>query len=637
MFTATGIVRRVTSVFTVVIAFHVMLPVVASAGCSAPSDEGCPLKINNQLVFDRCFGAPPLGPDAGKRTKIGNQICDILRDVNVVARRIGAGAQSLQDSAQRDLDAFTKVTFNGAVDQEALKKFNDTNAVLKRIEDDVQVFKNDKVCGSKAAMDALKKSFEAEVQQLRLLGDVIGKTADAAAAMAPAAGEAVNIAAEVAKLGELASKKGGNAVTLHKQLYQSVESLGKTATELTKLDVAGTIGAGGAVVTGIAPFITDCAGCAGAIGGLAVSLGGGGTTAGVGAAGCGPTAGGGCVATAAGGGLGAAGTALSLVLGSPACVGAAAKAADMGSNIEKVRKFFDTVVKLIDALDKTEKNIEKTSKELALLYKEIGAQAKPSVDKIVASLDKSGDALDNGKKILRDQVVPRMQRYVGNRFQIMAGQADQLLHCFNNIERLAGSIGKDVVTAAAEMGQAATNIVDAGKVLQNITRQGSSAVSAGRDYASREWKGCDAEEAALHRAIWGVERWKFDPGKTGAHLADLAAHADRIPPIAERVTRLKVRETNVALRAVEEGKKAYLNLDQSKRTAGSKFGDAKTLASKAARDIAKSKAKAEAKAQAKESAAKKGTSASAGPAVAAKSAPMPVPNMEALKPSQTGK
>jgi len=628
-----GVVRSAVAFFSFALAVLILIPVGAHAGCSASPDDGCPLKINNQVVFDRCFGAPPVGPDAGRPTRVGNQICDILRDTNVVARRIGAGAQSLQNSAQRDIEAFAKVTFDGAIDQDALNKFNDTNRLLRLIENDVQTFRNDRQCGDKAAMEALEKSFKAEVQQLRLLGEAIGKTADAAAAMAPAAGEAVNIAAEVATLGELAGRSSDNAVKLHRQLYQTVESLGKTAAELSKLDVAGAVNAGGAVVTGIAPFITDCAGCAGAIAGAAGSLGGGGTAVAGGTAGCGPSAGGGCAAGAAGGGLGAAGTALSLVLGSPACTGAAAKAAEMGNNVEKVRKFFETVTKLIDTMDKTVKSLEKTSKELALLYKEIGNQAKPSVDRIGASLDKASVALDNGKKILRDQVVPRMQKYVGNRFQIMADQADQLLYCYNNIQRLAGSITGDVVSAAADMGQAAVNIVDAGRVLQNLSRQGVSAISAGRDYASREWKACENEEKALHKALWGVDRGIFDPGKTAPHLADLATHPDRIPPIAGRVAGLKAKEANIALKAVDEGKKAYLNLDQSKSAAGSKFGDAERLASAAARKIAKSKAKAEAK----QGAAKSGASAPASRAVVVKPAPMPAPNTEALKPSQPGK
>jgi hypothetical protein len=624
-----GFARRAIGIFAVysmALAAGILTPVRIHAGCSAHPDDGCPLKINNQVVFDRCFGAPPVGPDAGKPTHVGNQLCDILRDTNIMARRLGAGAQTLQNNAQRDIDAFTKATFEGAVDQEALKKFNDTNRLLQEIEKDIQAFRNDRQCGDKAAMEALKKSFETELQQLRLLGEVIGKTGDAAAAMAPAAGEAVNIAAEVGKLGELAGKHSDNAVRLHKQLYQTVETLGKTVAELTKLDVAGAIGAGGAVVTGIAPFITDCAGCAGAIGTAIGSLGGGGTVVVGGGAACAPSVGTGCAAAAGGGGLGAAGTALGLVVASPTCQGAAAKAGEMGNNVEKVRKFFETVAKLVDTLDKTGKTLEKTSKELALLYKVLGAQARPSVDRIVASIDKAENALEKGKGILGNQVVPRMERYVGNRFQIMAGQADQLLHCYNNIQRLAASVGKDVVDAAADMGRAATDIVDAGAVLKNVVRQGTSAVNAAKESASREWNACNGEEAALHKALWGVDRGQVDPGKTAGHLADLAMHPDRIPSLADRIARLKIREANIPMKAVEEGKKAYLNLDQSKQTAKTKFDEAEKLSSDAAKRIAKAKAKA----QAREDLAKSKASASASPAVT-KVGFMPAPNMNVLK------
>ena len=629
-----GIVRWAVAFFLMVLTLFILFPGIASAGCSAGSDEGCPLRINNQVVFDRCFGAPPLGPDAGKPTRGGNQICDILRDSNVIARRLGNGAQSLQNNARKDLDAFANVTFNNAVDRNALKKFNDTNRVLKEIDDDIQAFRNDRQCGSKAAMDVLQKSFETEMQQLKLLGEGIGWTANAATAMTPVPGEAMNISVETARLGELAGAKGGNANAVYNQLKRTVETLNNVSQDLGKLDIAGVNSAGIAVSLGMLPFIAECAGCAGTIAGAAASIVGVAASPSVAEVTCLPTAGTGCIVAAAGAGMGVYSTAIFLVLGSAVCQDAAAHSKDIGGNTEKVGMFFNSVTKLVDDIDKTGRNMEKARTELDLLARELGDQAKPTVDRIKASLEKAGGALENGKKILRERVVPRMQRYVGNRFQIMADQANQLFRCYNNIQKLSVSVTKDVVDAAAEMGQAAANIVDAGKILNNIVRQGSAASGAGWNYASLEWNACDSEEAALHKAIWGVDRGTFDPGKTGGHLAGLAAHPDRIPSIANRVTKLKLREANITPRAVEEGKKAFLNLDQSKLSVGKKFNDAEVLSSNAAKRIAKSRAKSQAKEQI---AGAKGTHSSVDPVVIVKPSPFPAPNLEVLKPSQTGR
>ena len=628
-----GILRIAVAFFSVAIAFHLLFPGVSAAGCSASLDSGCPLRINNQVVFDRCFGAPPLGPSAGKQTKVGDQICDILRDTNVIARRLVAGAKSLQQNTQKDLKAFAEVTFNEAVDRKSLEKFNDTNGMLRRIEADIEVFKNDRQCGSKAAMEALKKSFEAEVQNLRLLGEGIGKTAGAAAAMAPAALEAGNITREVVNLREPAFKHGGNAVNLFNQLNKTVQTLQNTANELGKVDVAGLNKAGGAVTTEMVPFYIDCAGCAGALALAAANIVGVATTPSV-AATCLPTLGTGCVVATFGAGMGVYNTAIFLAIASPFCQSADTKADDMGVKTEITRVFFDTVTKIVDNIEKTAKNIEETRQQLDLLYREIGTQAKPSVDRISTSLNNTGKALEKGKNILREEVVPGMTRYVGNRFQIMAGQAEQLLHCYENIQGLANSVTKDVVTAAVEMGQAAGTIVDAGKVLTNIIHQGQAAAKAGGIYADQEWGACDSQEAALHKDIWGVERGKFDPGKTVGHLAYLAANPNKISSIAKRVAGLKGREATIPLRSVEEGKKAFLNLAQSKLAVGKNFDNADVLASSAAKRIAISQAKS----KAKENAAKqKRSSSSTGKVTAVKPAPMPAPNVEALKPSRAGR
>jgi len=97
---------------------------------------------------------------------------------------------------------------------------------------------------------------------------------------------------------------------------------------------------------------------------------------------------------------------------------------------------------------------------------------------------------------------------------------------------------------------------------------------------------------------------------------------------------LKTREVNIPFKAVEEGKKAFLNLDQSKSKAGKLFDEAEVLASNAAKSIAKSQAKQQAKDQA---AKQKSASSSTGTVKAVKVAPMPSLNVEALKPSRTGR
>ena len=604
-------------------------PGIAAAACNASADDGCPLKINNQLVFDRCFGAPPVGPAAGKRTAVGNQICDILRDTNQISRKLGAGAASLQQNAQKDLKAFAEVTFNDAVDRKALEKFDATNGMLGRIEADIEAYKNDKFCGSKTAMDRAKKSFDADIQDLRILGEGIIGTAEATSAMLPVATETGNIMTEIGKLRAVSYNRGGNAVNSYNQLNIAANTLQNAANGLKIPNLDIIINEGSAAVMDNLPFITNCAACAGALGVAAANIVGIAAQPSVAMTTCLPTAGTGCIVAAAGAGLNAYSAIIFIAVADPFCRNAAAKVDNMDINTGKVRRYFENVAKIINQADNTDQAINNVKTQLDQLYRELGDQSKPSIDRINSSLVRVHDALENGKEILLAKVVPKIKLYAGNRFQQMMKQAEQLVSCYNNIDHLSRSLSKDVLTSANEMRQASGKIVDAGKILDNIIRQGQAAAGAGGNYVEREWRACDDQEKVLHRDIWGVERGKFDPGKTGGHLAYLAANPNKIPALARRVANLKAREATIPLRALEEGKKSFINLAQSKADSGRRFDEAEALASSAARRIAKSQAKEKAK---EEAARQKGASASTGPLKAVNAAPMPALNVEALKP-----
>jgi hypothetical protein len=624
-----GIMMGAIAVFFIAIVLHLPFPNAAVAACSAPTDEACPLRIANQVVFDRCFGAPPVGPNAGKKTAVGEQICNILINMIGIAHHLSVGAESFQSNAQRDLESFTKVTFNNAVDRKALEKFDVANGMLRRIDEDFEAYKNDKFCGSKAAMDVVKKSLEAEIPNLRILVEGMTSTAEAATAMLPVATATENIKKEVENLRAMSYGRGGNTINLFNQLNMAALSLQNDASGLRIPDLTGIINAGSAAVVDNLPFIANCAACAGALGVAAANIVGIAAQPSVAMTTCLPTAGTGCIVAAAGVGANAISGIAFVVIANPFCHDAAAKVEEMDITTEKIHLYFENVVKIIDHVEKTDQNIENVRQKLDQLYRELGSQAKPYVDKINASLNGARNALERGKEILRTKVVPRISRYAGNRIQQVMDQAKQLLHCYENMDRLSRSLTKDVLNAAKEMLQAKGKIVDAGQILDNIVRQGQTAAKAGAAFALREWQACDSQEANLHREIWGVERGKVDAGKTAGHLAYLAANPSKISTLGISVAQLKTREANIPIKAVEEGQKAFLNLAQSKASSAKLFDEAEALASNAAKSIAKSQAKEQAKEQAEK---QKSASSSAGKVNAAKVAPMPTPNVEALKP-----
>lgn len=623
------IVRIIVATFLVAIAGHPLLSGVATAACSAPTDEACPVRIGNQVVFDRCFGAPPIGPNAGKKTAVGEQICNTLRDMIGVAHRLSVGAQSFQNNAQRDLDAFTKATFNNAVDRKALEKFDVTNGMLRKIGEDLEAYKNDKFCGSKAALDGVKKSFETEIQYLRILGEGIMSTAEAVNAMTPIATETGNIIKEIESLRTMSYNRGGNAINSYNQLSSAAMTLQNAGNGLRIPDLSGIINAGSAAVMDNLPFIYDCATCAGALGLTAANIVSITAQPSVAMTTCLPTAGTGCIVAAAGVGFSAFNLAFLVPAAYQICPGVIAKIDNMETTSEKIELYFENLAKIIDHVDIADKSIESVKQKMNQLYQDLGSQAKPSRDKMNASLDKVHNALEKGKEILRTKVVPKINRYVGKRFQQLENQAKQLIHCYENMARLSQSLTKDVLTAATDMQKAKENISNAGKILDTIVRQGQTAAQAGAMFALREWQACDSQEATLHRDLWGVERGKSDAGKTAGHLAYLAANPSKISALGKRVTQLKTREASIPLNAAVEGKKSFLNLAQSKANAGKLFDEAEVLASNAAKSIARSHAKQKAKEQA---AQQKSDSSSSGRAKTAEAAPIPPLNVKALNP-----
>jgi peptidoglycan hydrolase CwlO-like protein len=452
--------------------------------------------------------------------------------------------------------------------------------------------------------------------------------------MLPVATETGNITTEIEKLRAMSYNRGGNAINSYNQLNTAAMNLQSAGNGLRIPDLTGIINAGSAAVMDNLPFITDCAVCAGALGLAAANIVGIAAQPSVAMTTCLPTAGIGCIVAAAGAGLNAYSAIMFIALADPFCRNAASKVDDMETTTEKIRLYFESVAKIVNQVEKTDQSIENVKQKLDQLYRDLGNQAKPHVDKINTGLNRAHNALEKGKEILRTKVVPKINRYAGNRFQQMVNQAKQLLRCYENMERLSRSLTKDVVKAATDMQKAKGNIFDAGKILDNIVRQGQTAAKAGATFALKEWQACDSQEATLHSDIWGVQRGKVDAGKTAGHLAYLAANPSKISTLGTRVAQLKSREANIPFKAVDEGKKAFLNLAQSKANAGKLFDEAEVLASNAAKSIAKSQAKEKAKEQA---AKQKSTSSSSSKVKAAEAAPMPSLNVKALDPKPVQK
>src|SRR4030042_7056355 len=141
----------------------------AAVCCPSPADpfNGCPLKVGAppaELVFDRCFGASPIPGTPGycSPTVPGNTVCNMVRDVNRVKTMITTGVIYRQDQAKRELEAFYRVIFQDAVNQNSIRTFNEAAKYQNAIVPEVTNYLNDRQCGSKYALYNLKSFFETQ-------------------------------------------------------------------------------------------------------------------------------------------------------------------------------------------------------------------------------------------------------------------------------------------------------------------------------------------------------------------------------------------------------------------------------------------------------------------------------------------
>lgn len=559
-----------------------------SAQCSAPNDPPpgvCPL-IAGPLRFDRCFGG------LGTPAEPGKSVCNALRDSNKVAQDLGRDANKAVNDAKRDMQDLVKVTTEDAINKEAALKFVAARKEINDIVADGRALVNDPKCGTNGAIKGFQQAFANAAQNLTQAGEIAGKTVQAGSEAAKALPEITAALNEAQQLLADVQKAGAAAETERKKLEDALKRLQANLDALGKLDLTGAATAGGSLVSSVGPFLVNCGGCAaalyGAIGQAAASIG----TAGAGTGACPESGGAGCVFGFSASAVTGAGAALTGAVASAPCSSAVEGVDKMGEYADKIKKFVDGSVKVAENLQKNVQDLQSAADALSQLASKLPAQLKPRVDKIAASIDRAGDDVNRGIDILQADVAPRVQKLTTQMVQQLGTQTKDMTVCWSRFTETAAMMGQDAGEAVTLLADASTNLVDGGKVVENIQKQGADAVQAAGAAAQRKWADLDTKYAALHRDLWGVPPGTTDLGRTIQNLPNLAT---KIGKIASDLSSYGDAVGKLVTGAVDAGKNAFLDRDRLKAQARPKFDTAEQKARAAVISIAKAKAKAEAK------------------------------------------
>jgi hypothetical protein len=562
-----------------------VFPPSAEGTCNARSDgEGrCPFRVGGQNVFDRCFGAPPFGDDAGKPTPFGNKACDAIEELHAFQKKLGKSAAAMVNDVKRDLNDFIGVTMRGAYNPQSIATYNRVAKYPNQLAKDLDSALKHPVCGSAGALRALKTWFDQTGQNLMAVGRIAQDVGQAIGALGPAGPEALKIAQEAVKLAGAAASAGKNASAELDALKRAAQSMASDLTQVAALDVTGTLAAGTDLVVTIGPFLGNCSACAGSLAAAIESLGTGGAATTGGAASCPETApafGGGCWLVAAGVPVGAVGPVLAGAVATPTCTTATAQGSKMVEYAQKIEKFATTSIKLAQSLKRSIDNTIRAGQALAALAQALGKESQPALKAIEGSLNRIVDTTDNSFDIVKTKVAPATTRLTSDLLTQLHRRLDLLFTCYNRYQDLASRMGATAVKAMAELSAATALLVDGGKVADNVYRQSGRAVKAAQDEASEHWDKLHRRDKQLYADLWGVPAYQIDLGKSAAHLATL--NMNKIKDIFDDAVALGRDRVSAITASLDAGKRAFLDQDKL-RAARSKFDEAGVRAANAER------------------------------------------------------
>jgi hypothetical protein len=536
------------------------LPQAAVAACNAPRAQGeiCPILVGNAPVFDRCFGAPPVGPGAAQATPVGSAGCDALFESKKTTQAIGTSVAAFSGQVQRDLEAARDVALRDAVDPEALRLLDSALQFPREIEQSFRQLANDRQCGPNGVLAGIEAHRDTTVRMFTTGLQAGAGAVNAVQALGAAGPALVAALAELEKLRGIANAKGQAAQAAFNRAVQSGEAARRALDAVNQADPLGTFAAGGSVALTAGSMTLSLFGCAGSLA-TAVSTGVAAVpTVAASVSACAPSAGVGCLVGAVGGSAEAIASATGAALSGPACKVMADGLGQLQADIKKIENFYNKAQQLVGSVGQLVASLQALYAALNDLAGVLGDEAKPVLTSIQANLDRASDAVERSADLVAREVLPKLQAMTQQGVSQLASDASVTLACYNKLGQIAGGLGGRFVTAVGDLRTAGLTAVDAGQVLDNVSRQSSAGAAAVNAFLATEWPKLDQRDRQINLDLWGVPKGTFDLARTGPHLVGLAANPARFTAILGSIQRLDQDRVQTIAQALQRGKDAFL-------------------------------------------------------------------------------
>src|ERR1044071_8896481 len=123
--------------------------------CHKAERGGCPFKLGDLFVLDRCTGSNPIDP---QKTTIGNTLCDAFNNVDIILDNVNKGVNKYRSDAEKEIKDHLAPIFKDAIDPQALADFNQAAGFYNEVFGELKAMVNDPNCGVNQ-MKNLKKFF----------------------------------------------------------------------------------------------------------------------------------------------------------------------------------------------------------------------------------------------------------------------------------------------------------------------------------------------------------------------------------------------------------------------------------------------------------------------------------------------
>jgi hypothetical protein len=467
------------------ILFSMVVACTAAAQCDKEKNDppgGCPYILNGQRVFDRCAWDLLHNP-----TAFGNAVCDAITAGIHLGKKFQSSTVNYREEAEKAMAAHLKPLFHNAIDQEALKDYNEAAGFYNQLLAEVKAMVKDKDCGIDQTRN-LQRFFTQQLNNIKSATGIIQVGYNVVKKEAPPAMQNTrDFTAAVGEAVAIASNKGGATLDELKKIQtqfaavsnnlEIIKQFGEVVSNTADLSV------------NVGGLYGSCAACAASltttIAEIETALAAGGVTVST----CPVTfeaLGGGCWAAAVAGLEGSA-AALTSLLATGACAIMVDQIKDIEEDIKTIVRFGKAIQQSGNKIYASIQIIDESAQRIANLMATAPAELKPALVRMSGSLAGLDANFDNMFNTINNDIIPKVSKFGGSITRQVVTNVTALHNCYLEYSSLAERITTETTTGIRDMFTAGTRIVNAAQVMDNAGQGAAAAINAAKKKAGDEY------------------------------------------------------------------------------------------------------------------------------------------------------